>query len=151
MKFNKDTYTNIFELADEIWLANGGTPPAVVAATSAVTGANPSEPSASTQVVSAAQRGNGGRGRPFRGRGRGRGGGSGRGGQNNTSNSNSSSNSNSQASSSGQKPHQRGPRHADGPPDSACSRHWSQGRSATYCSDPLVCEWSTIIKPRPKN
>ena len=149
MKFDKDNYKEMFDKADEVWLANGGNQPAVVAATVV---AAPEAPVVNAdvagQVSATATRGQGRGGRNPGNRGnrggRGRGGrgasGTARGGatqpvQNNTN----------------QKPHQKGPRHPDGPPSSACSRHWSQGRSATYCSDPLVCGWVNIIQPRTTN
>ena len=157
LKFDHTSYKNIFNLADDVWRANGGgaEPPTVVAAVAESSASTPTE----TAQVSATSRG--GRG-GFRGNNRGnrgnnRGGrGSYRGGYNN-SNSNNSNNTRQQNQNQNSnnnpnpKPHQKGPRHADGPPDSSCSRHWSQGRGATYCSDPLVCGWASIIAPRPKN
>ena len=156
-KFNHTTYNEVFDVADKTWLAHGGaSKPAVVAAATAVD-STPSEPSATDgapQVAAVTARGGRGRGN-FRG-GRGNRGGRGtyRGGNNNTNNSNSNNQrqqTNQNQQGYVQKPHQKGPRHEDGPPNSACSRHWSQGRQATYCSDPLVCGWSTIIAPRTRN
>ena len=152
-KFNKDTYQDLFKEADDEWLVHGGNnppPPAVVAATSA----QPLQSSTSSEGqpgVAAIQRGGrgGGRGRFNRG-GRGNRGGSGRGGQN-SSYTQSNSNQN-QNQSSNQRPHQKGPRASPDVPDNACSRHWKDGRNATYCSDPLNCDWVKIIAPRqPKN
>ena len=161
LKFNKDTYKDVFIKADEIWLQNGGSdvPQQVVAAVTSNSASSapapPSSPNSSSSLqVSAASRGRGGRGRGGNNRG-----GRGRGGynrgnqnnQNNQSNTNRNNNTTSSSNSSGSKPHQKGQRHPDGPPDSACARHWLHGRGATYCSDPLVCEWVNIIAPRPKN
>ena len=66
MKFNKDTYKEMFKLADEAWLANGGGPPtpAVVAAVAAPN-ADPttSDPAPQVAAIRGAGRGNrGGRG-----------------------------------------------------------------------------------------
>ena len=157
MKFNKDTYQEIFKLADETWIANGGSTtktPAVVGATK-VNSASDSSSSSSAPQVSATSRGGGrggGRGN-FRGNQRGgRGGGRGGsapGGNNNNSRQNQSSNSsNSNQTQQGPKAHQRGPKASPDVPADACARHWKEGRNATYCSDPLVCSWSHIIVPR---
>ena len=162
-KFNANTYQAIFKQADEVFLANGGAAaaPAVV---SAVSQQPSSEDSQSAQVSAVGGRGRGQNRGGFQPRGRGRGNGRGNGGnrgnrnssgtqQSNTYNNNSQNQNQSQTrpnNSTNPKPHQRGPRHPDGPPDSACSRHWAEGRGATYCSDPLVCEWVKIITPRQK-
>ena len=45
-------------------------------------------------------------------------------------------------------PHQKGQRAAPDVPDNACSQHWKAGRNATYCTDPLNCDWVRIIAPR---
>ena len=157
-KFNKDTYVNMFKLADEAWLANGGSTnaPAVVAAVAE--SPNPPTPDPQPQVAAFNARGGnrGGRGGGFnRGnRGNQRGGrGSYRGGNNNNANRNQNQNSstnNSNTSSSTNKPHQKGPKHPDLPSSAgwACAQHWKKGRGAPYCSDPLVCEWNQVIAPR---
>ena len=155
IKFGADTYKEIFDTADKVHLANGGSDvPTVVAAVAEPSqpGSAPTDPS-NPQVSATTYRGRG-RGGFNRGNRGNRGGrGTGRGGQNNQQNQSQNQNQNSNNSSSSyvQKPHQKGPRHPDGPPNSSCSRHWSQGRSATYCSDPLVCGWASIIAPRQKN
>ena len=157
MKFTKDTYQEIFKLADETWIANGGSTtsvPAVVGATKVnqSDSSSTSSPAATAQVA-AATRGGGRGGRGFRGNPRGgRGGGRGSGGNNNNRQQNqNSSNTNqnqNQQQQQGQKPHQRGPKASPDVPADACARHWKEGRNATYCSDPLVCSWSHIIVPR---
>ena len=152
--FNVNTYQDIFTLADEVFYKNGGTTSSAVVASAAVSSPTSSEP----VQVAAFQRG-GGQG----GRGRGRGGRGGRGGQrgaatntsqprnNNSQNQNNSSQQppkNQNSSSYQPKAHQKGPRAHPDVPDNACSRHWKEGRSATYCSDPLVCSWVHVIAPR---
>ena len=149
-KFDKDTYTEFFKLADDTWSANGGNATSTPTVVAAVAASNPSplSPDDPPPQVAAAQRG-GGRGRG--GRGQRRGGrnnqGSGRGAYNNNSSSNQQ-NSNNQSQQEGQKPHQKGPKASPDVPSNACARHWKEGRNATYCSDPLVCSWVHIIAPR---
>ena len=141
-KFNKDTYSDLFKLADEVWMSNGGqvtSPPAVVAAVAAPVA--PDTP----QVAAVGRGGRGGRdrGTPARGRG-----GRGRGSNQNSSTYNTNQNNTQRQQSSGNKPHQKGPKAAPDVPDNACARHWREGRNATYCSDPLVCDWVKVIAPR---
>ena len=144
LEFNKDTYQEMFKLADQAFLANGGSArpqPSVVAA---VTSSSPA-PTASDdnpQVAAVSRGGRGGRG----GRGRGGRGGRGRGGSAPPQNSSQSSPS----SSSSSKPHQKGPQHPDLPSSAswACAQHWKKGRNAPYCSDPLVCKWVSVVAPR---
>ena len=150
--FNKDTYTAIFKLADQVWLANGGAAqPAVVAAVAQAPSASTSATAEDPSQVSAIGRGRG------RGNSRGGRGGRGRGNQyrggynnNNSSNQSSSPNQSSASSDSSNKPHQRGQKHADLPSNAAwaCAQHWKKGRGAPYCSDPLVCQWVNVIAPR---
>lgn len=158
LKFNKDTYQELFKKADEVFHANGGARAPVVVAAVATPPPSSSNaasvaPSTSTDTpqVAAFQRG-GGRGRGGRGRGRG-----GRGGSTNQNNTNNNNNSNRQENSSnntsqvqGQKAHQRGQKHPDLPSSAgwACAQHWKKGRGAPYCSDPLVCQWVNVVAPR---
>ena len=160
-RFTKETYKDIFKLADEVWERNGGNAnpvPSVVAATreapSSSSSSNPSvtDTSSGSQVpqVAATTRGGRGSGRGGRG-GRGnRGGGNNRGsynGNNNNTRQNQQQNQN-QNQQQGQKAHQKGPKASPDVPSDACARHWREGRNATYCSDPLVCSWAHIIVPR---
>ena len=157
MTFSATTYEEMFKLADQVWLANGGSTssvPAVVAAAAERSSSSSSPPSTEGAVAAFSQRGGnrGGRGSNRGNRGNASNRGSGRGGQNNRGGSNSNSNSNtSNQSESGQKPHQKGPRASPDVPDSACSQHWKAGRNASYCTDPLNCDWVRIIKPRPSS
>ena len=131
----------MFKQADETWEANGGTPTPIIAAVAAPT--TTQDP----QVAAIAARG-GGRGRGRGGRG-GRGGGRG-GGSSSAPPSSDSTSYNTNASSNKNKPHQRGPQHADLPSDAswACAQHWKKGRAAPYCSDPHVCKWVNKTTPR---
>ena len=147
-RFTADTYNTIFEHADEAWLANGGSDviasPAVVAAASVQSASNPPTESAQASAVS---RGRGG-GRGGRG-GRGnRGNRGGRGGNRGASNNSNSNSNNTNQTQTNPHPHQKGQRAAPDVPDNACSQHWKAGRNATYCSDPLNCDWVRIIAPR---
>ena len=148
--FDKSTYKAIFKLADEVWEVNGGTSAAVVAAAKVVPAQPNPPPQGQDEVsaqVSALQRGRGRGGRGGRGRGRGQGRGSYNQNQNYNQNYNNTSNRQPQQQQ-GQKPHQRGPKASPDVPSSACARHWKEGKNATYCSDPLVCEWVNFVKPR---
>ena len=141
MTFDKNTYQNMFKIADQAFLANGGH-----VATPAVVGAVSTPPQDETlQVAAAATRG-GARGRGGRGRGgRGR-------GNNSSANSTASGSASASSGSSGttSKPHQKGTKHSDLPSSAgwACAQHWKKGRQAPYCSDPLVCKWVNIVAPR---
>ena len=147
-KFTEHTYKDIFKHADKVFLANGGSvhPNTVVAATSVSDDSNPAAP----QVAAVRGGGRGTfRGQSNRGQNRGRGnrgnrGGGGRGAYNNNSNQNQDTSS----TTSGQKPHQKGPKASPDVPSDACSRHWKDGKAATYCSDPLNCSWVKFIAPR---
>ena len=165
LKFNKDTYLDLFKKADEVFNANGGAAsPAVVAAVSTPSSSNSSSAAQAqspadepTPQVAAFQRGGGRGGRGNRGNRGGRGGRGGstynqnnNSGQNNNQNQNRQNNTNSSGSNSNQKPHQRGQKHPDLPSNAgwACAHHWKKGRSAAYCSDPLTCQWVNVIAPR---
>ena len=139
-QFNAATYTDLFKLADEAWLANGGatSTPAVIAAVSETP-----TPTTTPEVAAVSQRGagrgRGGRGQSNRARGR---------GANSASNRNTSRPAPSTQNDS--KPHQKGTKHPDLPASAswACAQHWRKGRSAPYCSDPLVCQWVNVVAPR---
>ena len=148
-KFTAATYQALFKLADEAWLANGGSvnTPAVVAAIEESPSNAAHPPTTShAQVGAINQRGQGrGRGRGGRNNRGGRGGG--RGANNSSYNNNQNQGQNQDTSS---KSHQKGPKHPDLPSSAswACAQHWKKGRGAPYCSDPLVCQWVRIVAPR---
>ena len=158
-KFTKDTYKEMFKLADDAWEANGGTPaqPAVIAAIAAPPPVQVQTTSSEDAPQVAAFRQQQGRGRGGRG---GRGNRGGRGGNRGGGNSSYSSSSSSSGSGGGAaggsnqnanaKPHQKGPKHPDLPSSAgwACAQHWKKGRSAPYCSDPTVCQWNNVYVPR---
>ena len=160
LKFNKDTYQDLFKKADEVFHANGGArAPAVVAAVSSPSpssslssqsqSSQSAQSSADTPQVAAFQRG-GGRGRGGRGRGRGRGGSTNNQNNSNQNQSRQENSSNSSQNQQGQKAHQKGQKHPDLPASAgwACAQHWKKGKGAPYCSDPLVCQWVNVVAPR---
>ena len=155
-KFNKDTYVELFKLADEAWRANGGerATPAVVAAVEVPFTHQSTLPPTDTPQVSATTRGGrGGRGGRNNRGGRGnRGQGRGQTTWNNTNQNQQSSTTNTSTNNSNPptKAHQKGPKHPDLPSSAkwACAQHWKKGRGAPYCSDPLVCEWVNVVAPR---
>ena len=132
--FTKDTFKEIFEAADQVYLSSkqvsvlaavsmdetlpAFTPqnqPSEVAAVRSTRGGNNSARGASGSARGGGQRG----GRGQRGK---------RGGQTN-------------------KP--RGPRHASSPPESCCERHYVHGADAWYCLAPLTCPWVSKVTSRP--
>ena len=143
MSFNKDTYQNMFKLADQAYLANGGSAAPQIPVVGAVTSSVPTDDS--NPQVAAVSRGRGGRGAGRGGRG-GRGRGQGRGNSSAPSNQTQSAST----SNSNQKPHQKGAKHPDLPSSAAwaCAQHWKKGRGAPYCSDPLICQWVNVVAPR---
>ena len=143
LKFNKETFAQVVQLADDIHAdanpsANLKTYPVAAVQADNLDETQPAIPYASQEV--AAIRGSSGRGSGRGGGGRGnrgnRGGGRGRGG------------GGGQGQGRGGR---RGTRHPDGPPDSACSMHFRWGKSSHFCTDPLNCPWKDFIAPKDKN
>ena len=122
MEFDAANYMAVFDRADSVWSSNAASTSVV----SALTKASAAEVAAVSTPRGGQRGGRGNRG----GRG-GRGGGSGRGGANQGKG--------------------RGPRHADGPPDQACSLHWKFGKSAWVCADKHKCPWRDYESPRPSH
>ena len=153
--FNKDTYNEILQLADNTFESTA--PPsgqvAAIAAvqTSQLDETQPTIPYATPEVAAVSRGGRGGRGgRGFRGGGRGRGNRGGwRGGGGNQNNQGGGQN-NSQGGNQ-QTPGFRGPKHPDLPAGtwSGCQMHHRWGRGAFFCSDPLSCPWKDVIAPKP--
>ena len=140
MPFTKDTYKNVFESADNMYLS---TKQVVVAAVAKpVTDMNETvsafDPVNQPQVA-AVGRGNGRGGRNRRNRG-GRGG-SGRGG-----NQNQNGQGGAQGGSQGTKTRKR---HASMPPEACCERHYVHGDQAWYCLAPTTCPWLNKVIARP--
>ena len=150
MPFTKDTYKEVFEAADKVFLSSKQvTVAAMVAGDSSGSALNETLPAFTTQNQPqvAAIRGQ----RGGRGRGRGQRGGGGRGGQSgqnqNQGGQNQSQRSSNNSNNSSGKP--RGPRHASNPPESCCDRHYRHGDQAFFCLAPLTCPWVSKIAARP--
>ena len=137
-RFTKDTYGELFDLADKIYNANnlGASSPAVVAAVTPVS-LDETQPAIPYPVEAATFRG----GRGGRGRG-GRGGG--RGGQSRGGGQSSQPSSAAPASSSSKKDDNQDL------PKNLCSNHKKHKKKAYHCKDPFVCEWASFIIPKDK-
>ena len=129
-EFTSDTYKEVFEAADKVFMSSKQVSGA---ATVAAVDLDETQSAFSTQNQPqvAAFRGGGSnrRGRGGRNRNQGRGGGQG-----------------GQASAQTPKPRKR---HESNPPDSCCDRHYSHGAGAWFCLKPLTCPWVSKITPRP--
>ena len=133
-EFDSQTYKQVFEKADQVYLSSKQLQVAAVVSSpldetvSAFTPQN--QPS---EVAGNRNRNNrgGARGGSARG-GRGRnnrGGGNQRGGGNNTAT-------------------RRGPRHSSSPPEACCDRHYVHGDQAWYCLAPHSCPWKDRCTPK---
>ena len=152
MVFTKETYKEIFEAADKVYLAQKQVSVAAVATSVAAASLDETLPAFSSQnqptvEVAAASRGRGG------GRGRGNRGGGGRGGSSGTNNggggNQSNRNNRNNRGRGGANNGQRGPRHSSSPPEACCDRHYVHGDQAYYCLAPLTCPWASKVIQRP--
>ena len=139
--FTSDTYKEVFEAADQVFLSSkqvqvaaihGAAAPPLDETLPAFTTQN--QP---TEVAALSRRGRGG------GSGSGTRGG---GGQNNRSNRGNRGGRGGKNNRGGSN---RGPRHASNPPDSCCDRHYAHGDQAWYCLAPLTCPWVSKCTARP--
>ena len=142
-KFNKNTFDEVLELADDIFESRSAVSTVAAVAKAGQVGqldeTLPAIPYATAEVSAVSRGRGGGRGR---GRGRGnRGGNRGGGGQN--------QNQNNQASSSG--PKHKGTKHPDLPAGDwqGCSMHFRWGRGAFFCSEPATCPWKNVYTTKP--
>ena len=136
MEFTKESYKDVFESADKVYLSSKQV---TIAAVATPVSADMNEtvsafdPQNQPQVA-AVTRGRGGNRRGNRGnnsrRGSGRGGGQNRGG----------------AQGGGASTRKR---HASNPPESCCDRHYVHGADAWYCLAPLTCPWVSKVAQRP--
>ena len=130
MEFSAASFKQVFDSADNVWASNGAVTVAAV--------------TKDPQEVAAASRGGGGRG-SARGRGnRGNRGGGNRGGGSGTQGG-------GQQNSGQNRNQDRGPRHQDQPPFSACRVHWLHGKGAWFCADRHNCPWRDFESPRPRH
>ena len=131
LEFNKDTYQQVFQTADKIFLSTRPAPELSASVAAVVNVPVESQP----EVAAFRPRNGGGRGGKKNKNGKGQSGsGSGKGDQK----SENSSNSNS-----------RGPRHSSSPPSSCCDNHYRWGASSWFCLAPLTCPWKDKIGARP--
>ena len=155
--FDKDTYKQVMEKADNVWLSHkspasvSSISSAAASQTSTQTSSNSTattseDPSSNPSVAAFTQPRGRGRGQGNRGGNRGNRGsnrgnanrGSGRGGQN------------AQRGRGGQgqgHPVHRGARHASNPPLEVCRTHWIYGGDAKWCEDTYACPWKNFTKP----
>ena len=136
MDFNQETYRQVFQAADKIFLSRQ-TPELASSVAAVVTvpkaSASSSSPSSAAEVAAfkpngKGNRNNGGGGKNNKGNSSGGGGGSGSGGGNG----------------------RRGPRHSSNPPGSCCDNHYRWGAQSWFCLAPLTCPWKDKIGARPK-
>ena len=129
MEFTHQTYKEVFNAADKVYLSGRQVSIAAVATPQASDPLNETQPAFTQQnqpqvaAVRGARSGTGGGGRGGRNNKRG---GKNGGNQGNTS-----------------KP--RGPRHASSPPEDCCDRHYRHGAGAWYCTQPLTCPWASKV------
>ena len=132
MEFTKETYREVFEAADKVFLsAKQLSVSAVQVAASSLDETLPAFDQQNQPQVAAFGRGGKGQGRGQRG---GRGGSRGQGRGN-------------RGGSKDNKP--RGPKHSSNPPDGVCDRHYRHGPESWYCTAPHTCPWvdKTVQKP----
>ena len=150
MKFDKDSYLEVLDHADEVFVSDRGGTSNAAGAVAAVAGPSVTNPNQVVAEVAAV--GRGGYSRGARGGQRGNRGGRGnnRGG-NNTGTTQASSASGGAGSNRAQRFHpnpgtaNKGPRHPDLPPNQSCQTHWTYGKSATFCRKPFQCPWKEFI------
>ena len=146
-EFNKNTYNEIFSLADAVFQSNKPESGPQVSAVAQPTQAGAQ--SADPQVSAVARGGWRGRGRGNRGgRGANRGNGNGNRGGNSNSNSNSNNSNSNNTNSGGSGPDptrgtNKGAKHSDIPAglNGLCQTHWTFGKAAIYCRKPRSCPW----------
>ena len=137
MKFDKDTYKEVFKKSDQIFDSNKPALPVRSAPVAATT-----TPAADAPEVAAfkPQRGGARGGRGYRGGGRG----GGRGATNNASPTTTTPTSNPQNTSNSNK----GTRHATAKGDSQilCKIHFKWGENGSYCAAPWKCPMKSVFK-----
>ena len=139
LEFNQNTYKDVFQAADKVYLSTKTTEVNVGVAAMSVKGPASDQP----EVAAVRSSNRGGRNtRGGRGRNRGGAGGSASGGQNRNTGS-------SQSTNGGGKSQGRGPRHASGPPSGCCDNHHTWGDQAWFCLTPLSCPWVQKVVAKP--
>ena len=141
MEFSKDTYKQVFEAADKVYLSSRQVSVAAMASSvAAVSVDNLDETQAAFTTQNQPQVAAFGKGAS----------GSGRGGRNrNNKNKNQNSGSKPQGATDKDKDKTRGKKHSSNPPDSVCSRHYRYGPESWYCVAPTTCPWKDKVASRP--
>ena len=138
LKFDKDTYNEVFQHADKVFLSTKQTE--MSAGVAALSVSQASGTGESLEVAAIRARNN-------------RGGNSGRNPPKNKGNSSEGSggggnNSGSGNSGSGSGRNRR--RHQSNPPFSCCDNHFRWGPDCWYCLAPLTCPWKDKVSARPE-
>ena len=137
--FDKDTFKEVFETADQVYLSSKQVS-VLAAVTTTAADLDETLPAFSAQnqpseVAAVKSKGNGG-GQNQSGSNRG-------GGQQNRGGGRRNN----------RKPNrprgERGPRHASNPPEACCDRHYVHGADAWYCTAPTTCPWVSKVTARP--
>ena len=142
MPFTKDTYKEVFQAADKVFLAAKQVSVAAfghasqsaegAAATQGLDETLPAFLSHNQEVAAFGQsnKNNKGQGQSQKNKNKGQN------GQNNKNKNN--------------KGHvNTGQRHSSNPPDGVCSRHFRHGDTSWFCTAPLTCPWASKLAPRP--
>ena len=149
-EFTKDTYKEVFEAADKVFLSSKQVSVSAIAGSAAV-GQDLDETQSAFDLHNQPQQvaavGGGKPRKPQRGN---RGGGGG-GGQNKPQGQQGQQKGQNQNQGQGGQSQNRprGPRHASNPPESCCSRHYRHGADAWFCLAPLTCPWVNKCSARP--
>ena len=129
-EFNHQTYKQVFEAADKVYLSGRQVTVAAVARPVHLDETLPAFSDQNQPQVSAIGKNkNSGSG----------GGGSGGGGKKNNKNN----------KGGGKKNKDRGPKSDQNPPDSTCDRHYRHGDRAWYCVAPQTCPWKDRVSSKP--
>ena len=139
MDFNQQTYREVFQAADKIFLSRqtpelAATVAAVVTVPKKASAGSSSSSSPAGEVAAVRPGGKGNRGN--------RGGGKNK----NASGGGDGSGAGGGAGGSGGR---RGPRHSSNPPGSCCDNHYRWGAQSWFCLAPLTCPWKDKIGSRP--
>ena len=116
-EFNKDTYKDVFEAADQVYLASRQVEVAAMSLNETLPAFSSQNQPQPAEVAAI--------GKPPK---------------KNKKNKNKNQNN---SGGSGSKP--RGPRHSSNPPDSCCDRHYRHGPDAWYCLSPTTCPWASRV------
>ena len=137
--FSKDTFKEVFEAADRVYLSSKQVSVSAVKLDETLPAFTQQNQPGQVAAIGRNRQNQGGqpssgtgRGATQNNRGRGRGGRNNRGGRGGTAQS---------------RP--RGPRHSSMPPETCCDRHYVHGSDAWYCLAPLTCPWKDRCAQRP--